>query len=60
MTKKTSDAQIKASRNWEKNNRSKATINSYRRTAKMFIRKYAEIDDLDELQELINLRRKEL
>lgn len=60
MTKKTSDAQIKASRNWKKNNWSKATINSYRRTAKMFNRKYAEIDDLDELQELINLRRKEL
>lgn len=54
---KTSEAQIKASRNWEKNNPEKARYGSYKRTARLFIRKYAEKEDLQELEELIKIRR---
>lgn len=54
--KKTSDAQIKASRNWEKKNRRKATIASYRRTARSFIRNHAQQEDIEELRTLLNER----
>lgn len=57
---KTSDAQIRASRNWENRNRKKATIDGYRRTARMFIRKHAKEEDLRELEGLIEAKRKEM
>lgn len=62
MTKKTSSAQIKASRKYENKDeeiRKRTTINNYRRSAKLFIRKHATEEDLDELQELIDNRRKD-
>lgn len=54
--KKTSEAQLKASRNWEKKNRKKATIASYKRSARTFIRNHAEFEDLEELKQLIEER----
>lgn len=54
--KKTSEAQLKASRKWEEKNRKKATIASYKRTARSFIRNHAELEDLEELKELIKER----
>lgn len=57
---KTPESQVKASRKWEKENRAQATKNNYRRTARLFIRKHAEKEDLDELQELIDQRKEEI
>ncbi|HLQ72755.1 MAG TPA: hypothetical protein VK125_00855 [Bacillota bacterium] len=56
--KKTTDSQIKASRNWEKKNRKKATIASYRRTARSFIRNHANEEDIEELRQLLHEREK--
>lgn len=58
--KKISDAQVKASRKWEEKNRKKATISSYKRSARTFIRNHAETDDLAELKALIEEREQEL
>lgn len=46
---KTSQAQIKASRNYEKRNKENTRINSYRRTARLFVKTYATEDDMKEL-----------
>lgn len=58
--KKTSDAQLRATRKWEAKNRHQNTINNYRRSAKLFIRNHATSDELDELEKLIAERRTEL
>ncbi|WP_112181366.1 hypothetical protein [Paraliobacillus zengyii] len=55
---KTAASQVKASRNWEQKNRKKATVASYRRTARSFIKNHAEQDDLEELKNLIVEREK--
>lgn len=55
--KKTSEAQLKASRKWEEKNRKKATISNYKRSARTFIRNHAEVEDLEELQQLIEERK---
>lgn len=60
MSDKTSEAQKQASRNWEKKNRKKTTIQSYKRTAKMFIRNHAGQEDLNELKELIKQKEEEI
>lgn len=57
---KTSDAQIKASRKWEEKNKEKARAQSYKRTARKFIKNHAQIEDLDELETLIQQKREEL
>lgn len=54
MGNKTSDAQIKASRKWEEKNKEKARAQSYKRTARKFIKNHAQIEDLDELETLIS------
>lgn len=62
MDNKTPKSQIKASRKYENKDeetRKRTTINNYRRSAKLFIRKHATEEDLDELQELIDNRRKD-
>lgn len=62
MDNKTPKSQIKASRKYENKDeetRKRTTINNYRRSAKLFIRKHATKEGLDELQELINNRRKD-
>lgn len=58
MAEKTSEAQKRASRAWEERNRKKATIDGYRRTAKMFIRSHAKREDLEEFKKMIENREK--
>lgn len=60
MTKKTSDAQLRANRKWEDKNREKTRVDGYRRTARLFIRTHASIEDLEELEGLIAEKRKAL
>lgn len=60
MADKTSEAQKKASRNWEKKNPEQAKVGSYRRSARLFIRSYAQEEDLQELERLIAERREQL
>ena len=52
MENKTKKSQIKASRNWEKKNRKKATVDSYRRTAKLYIKNYATKEDMQEFNKI--------
>ena len=59
MTDKTSDAQKRASRKWEQQHKNKVRIQSYRRTAKLFIRTHASKDDLLDLKEMIEKRLKD-
>lgn len=49
MTNKTSQAQINASRNYEKRNKETTRINNYKRTARLFVKSYATDDDMKEL-----------
>lgn len=58
--KKTSEAQIRATRKWESKNKKKTTIQSYKRTARSFIRNHATEEDMQELEELIAARRQAL
>lgn len=58
--KKTSAAQIKASRNWESKNKERTAYLASRRSARSFIRNHATLDDLDELEKLIAERRQSL
>ena len=46
---KTSQAQIKATRNYEARNREQTRINSYKRTARLFVKNYATNEDMQEL-----------
>ncbi|WP_296113169.1 hypothetical protein [uncultured Anaerococcus sp.] len=50
--KKTSDAQVKASRRWEKNNPERAKYIRNRSVAKTFVRHWANDDDIEELLEI--------
>lgn len=60
--KKTSEAQVKASRAWEERNKEKARLDRYKRTARTFIRQANEdyIDALKELREMIDNKLKTL
>ena len=49
MTNKTSQAQINASRNYEKRNKETTRINNYKRAARLFVKSYATDDDMKEL-----------
>jgi hypothetical protein len=60
VEKKTSDAQIRASRNWEDKNRERKRYMSKKSTAKSFIRLDATLQDLDELEQLIADRRHDI
>lgn len=46
---KVSEAQKRASRNYEERNREKTRINNYRRTARLFVKTYATEEDMKEL-----------
>nr|DAM98384.1 MAG TPA: hypothetical protein [Caudoviricetes sp.] len=46
---KVSEAQKRASRKYEERNREKTRINSYRRTARVFVKSYATEEDMQEL-----------
>nr|DAY38284.1 MAG TPA: hypothetical protein [Caudoviricetes sp.] len=58
--KKVSEAQIRATRNYEKRNREQTRINSYKRTARLFVKTYATEDDMEELNRLYNERKEKL
>ncbi len=60
IRQKTTASQRKASRKWEKNNPQKNAVLVQRRIGRMFIRKHATLDDLDEYENLINEKRREL
>ena len=50
MTKlKTTEAQRRASRNYEKRNPEKTKIDNYKRSARTFFRHYAKDEDIEEL-----------
>ena len=49
MANKTSQAQIKATRNYEARNREQTRISNYRRTARLFVKSYATEEDMQEL-----------
>ncbi|MDQ0508981.1 Uncharacterised protein [Aedoeadaptatus ivorii] len=57
---KTSDAQIAASRRWEKKNPERTRYLAGRRAARSFIRTKATLEDLDELMEIMQARREML
>lgn len=56
---KTSKAQLKASAKWDSENKEKKKIIWYRSKSKKFIREMATNEQLDELDRLINQRRKQ-
>lgn len=55
---KMSDAQKRATEVYRQRNREKTRIDGYRRTARLFIRSHATEEDLQELERLIQERRK--
>ncbi|GEO78274.1 hypothetical protein FD29_GL000845 [Companilactobacillus mindensis DSM 14500] len=54
------DAQKRANEKWHKNHRDRANYIAMRSSARSFIRKKSTLDDLQELEDIINNRRKEL
>lgn len=56
----TTEAERRAKEKWQQENREKAKIYSYKSTAKNFIRNHATEEDLIELEELIEDKRKSL
>lgn len=54
------DAQQKATKKWNKNNREHRNYLSKRSSARSFIRNHATEEDLDELEELIKEKKKEV
>ena len=55
-----SEAQERAMKNYRKKNPEKTRYNSYKGTAKTFIRNNATLEDLELLQELMETRKEEL
>ena len=51
---KVSEAQKKASRKYEELNREQTRINNYRRTARLFVKSYANEEDMKELIKIYN------
>ena len=58
--KKTSKAQVSASRRWEKENPERARYIRYRTGARGFIRNHATLEDLEEIEKLVKERRENL
>ena len=55
---KVSEAQKKASRKYEELNREQTRINNYRRTARLFVKSYADEEDMQELIKIYNENKK--
>lgn len=55
---KVSDAQKKASRKYEELNREQTRVNNYRRTARLFVKSYANEEDMQELIKIYNENKK--
>lgn len=60
MQKKTSDAQLKATKRWRESNKDKAKYNSYKSSAKTFIRNHATLKDIKELREMLKEKEKQV
>lgn len=58
--KKTSKAQVNASRRWEQKNPERAKYIRYRTSARGFLRNHATEEDLIEMEQLIKERREKL
>ena len=56
---KVSEAQKRASRKWERKNKSRRQYINRRSTARNFIKKEATKEDIDELKDLLKNRKKE-
>ena len=52
--------QIEYNKRWIEKNREKRRYLSYRSTARTFINKYAELEDLKEIEELVEKRKNNL
>ncbi len=59
-SKKTSEAQVNASRRWEQRNPERAKYIRYRTGARNFLRNHATEEDLQEMEQLIKERREKL
>lgn len=57
---KVSEAQKRATQAYREKNREKTRIQSVRSSAKTYIRKYTTLEDLEELEQLIEERKKAL
>lgn len=55
---KVSEAQKKASRKYEELNREQTRVNNYRRTARLFVKSYANEEDMQELIKIYNKNKK--
>ncbi|WP_304263735.1 hypothetical protein [Kallipyga massiliensis] len=60
MEKKTSEAQIRASKKWNAQNPERRRYNSAKSAARSFIRNRATFEDLEELESLIAEKREKL
>lgn len=60
MEKKTSEAQTKANKNWSEKNKEYSSYLKSRSSARSFIRNKATEEDLKELEQLIEERKKQL
>lgn len=49
---KTPESQIRANRRWEENNRDHVRKKNYLRSARLFVRSYADDDDIEELLDI--------
>ena len=58
MAYKTTAAQRRASKKYRQKNRKKETRGSYKRVARMFVKKHATKTELKELENLIKNRKK--
>lgn len=57
---KVSEAQKKAIKAYRERNKEKTRVDNYRRTARLFFRSHATMEDLEELKTLISEREKEI
>lgn len=55
---KTSEAQRRATKKWDEENKKYKRIRDYRSKGLKFIREYSEMDDLEEFEEVIENRKK--
>ena len=56
---KTTKAQRKSSREYEKRNREKTRVDNYKRSARLFVRSYANDEDMEELNRLYKEKKRE-
>ena len=54
MNNKTSEAQVRASRKWEAQNKEKVAYDTAKRQAKRFVRKFATKADIEELLKIFD------